>query len=61
MGYFLVRRDATTDKRRVDEVRSVRIQDEVKQGVLGKFKTASCNGEVNEEWRKGKTKEKMAL
>ena len=36
MGYFLVRREATTDKRRVDEVRSVRIQDSVKQGVLGK-------------------------
>ena len=36
MGYFLVRRKATTDKRRVDEVRSVRIKDEVKQRVLGK-------------------------
>ena len=46
MGYFLVRREGTTDKRRADEVRSVRIQDEVNQGVLGKVKTASCNGEM---------------
>ena len=47
MGYFLVRREATTDKRRVDEVRSVRIKDEVKQGVLGKVQNSQLQwGEV---------------
>ena len=30
-----MRREATTDKSRVNEVRSVWIKDEVKQGVLG--------------------------
>ena len=47
MGYFLVRRDATTDKRRVDQVRSVRIKDEVKQVVLGKVQNSQLQwGEV---------------
>ena len=47
MCYFLVRREATTDKRRVDEVRSVRIQDEVNQGVLGKVQKSQLPwGEV---------------
>ena len=44
MGYFLVRREATTDKRRVDEVRSVRTKDEVKQGVLGKVQNSQLQG-----------------
>ena len=47
MGYFLVRREVTTDERRVDEVRSVRIKDEVKQGVLGKVQNSQLQwGEV---------------
>ena len=47
MGYFLGRRETTTDKRRVDEVRSVRIHDEVKQGVLGKVRKSQLPwGEV---------------
>ena len=45
MGYFLVRREVTTDKRRVDEVRSVRIKDEVKQRVLGKVQNSQL------QWR----------
>ena len=45
MCYFLVRRGVTTDKRRVDEVRSVRIKDEVKQGVLGKVQTSQLHWE----------------
>ena len=47
MCYFLVRREATTDKRRVGQVNSVRIKDEVKQGVLGKVHNSQLQwGEV---------------
>ena len=42
-----MRREATTDKMRVNEVRRVMIKDEVKQGVLGKVQKSQLQwGEV---------------